>query len=57
MFLLLGALLSNNPSIKRDVPGAPKGTRIPPPPTAPVNEWSTDWLSNVQAIQNLMGAL
>ncbi|KAI0087896.1 integral peroxisomal membrane peroxin-domain-containing protein [Irpex rosettiformis] len=56
VYLLLGSLLANNPSIKRDVPEAPKGNRVPPLPTAPASEWSTDWLSNVQAIQNLMGA-
>lgn len=57
VFLLLGSLLANNPSIKRDAPEVPKGTRIPPPPSAPPSEWSSDWLANVQAIQNLMGAL
>ncbi|KAI0697915.1 integral peroxisomal membrane peroxin-domain-containing protein [Cytidiella melzeri] len=56
VFLLLGILLARNPSIQRDAPGVLKGARVPPPPPAAVSEWSTDWLSNVQAIQNLMGA-
>ncbi|KAI0338995.1 hypothetical protein BDW22DRAFT_1487362 [Trametopsis cervina] len=54
LLLLLGTLLALNPSLQRDAPELLKGVRLQPPP-ASTSEWSTDWLSNVQAIQNLMG--
>jgi hypothetical protein len=57
VFVLLGTLLAKHPSIQRDVPAAANGNRVPPVPPAVASEWSTDWLANVQAIQNLMKAL
>ncbi|PCH39887.1 hypothetical protein WOLCODRAFT_136540 [Wolfiporia cocos MD-104 SS10] len=49
---LLSVLLATHPSL-RSAESAPE---VPPPSTAPAGEGSGDWLANVQAIQNLMGA-
>ncbi|KIP08579.1 hypothetical protein PHLGIDRAFT_117085 [Phlebiopsis gigantea 11061_1 CR5-6] len=48
---LLGVLLATHPSLAR---AAPPKIVLPPPGQGP--DWSLDWLGNVQAIQNLMGA-
>ena len=54
--VLLGALLGTHPTL-RGGEGSSPPPRVPPPPPGQVPDWSLDWLANVQAIQNLMGAL
>lgn len=55
---LLGALLATHPALRTggDLSAGAPPAKVPPPAAAPVSEWSMDWLANVQAIQNLMGA-
>ncbi|KAH9933173.1 integral peroxisomal membrane peroxin-domain-containing protein [Epithele typhae] len=56
--VIIGVLLATHPSMRN--PGASESPspkpQQPPPPSQP-NEGSVDWLANLQAIQNLMGAV
>ena len=56
---LLGAILGTHPSLRNggDLSASSLPAKVPPPAPSPVPEWSMDWLGNVQAIQNLMGAV
>ncbi|GJE88805.1 hypothetical protein PsYK624_048920 [Phanerochaete sordida] len=55
---LLGAILGTHPALRNggDLSASSQPAKVPPPTPSPVPEWSMDWLGNVQAIQNLMGA-
>ncbi|KAL4251207.1 Peroxisomal Membrane Protein PEX28-32 [Abortiporus biennis] len=58
--ILLGIVLATDPSLKQQsgsnhIEDPPSAT-VPPAPIQP-SEGSVDWLANVQAIQNLMGAV
>lgn len=55
---ILGVLLATHPSIRGSggpENSSPKGLQAPPP--SQPGEGSVDWLANLQAIQNLMGAV
>ncbi|EKM51769.1 uncharacterized protein PHACADRAFT_262101 [Phanerochaete carnosa HHB-10118-sp] len=55
---VLGVLLGSHSCLRNggDVAASSQPAKVPPPPPAQVSDWSMDWLANVQAIQNLMGA-
>ncbi|EMD40189.1 hypothetical protein CERSUDRAFT_112397 [Gelatoporia subvermispora B] len=60
--VLLGILLGTHPARRRQLaPDEPTCATTkpinPPPPQGQLTEGSVDWLANVQAIQNLMGAV
>lgn len=59
LVILLGVILATDPALKHasseDHEAA--AASLPLPPQAPATEGSVDWLANVQAIQNLMGAV
>lgn len=59
LVMIIGAMLATHPSFSRSLTKSddPKVASVPPPPPAQSSEGSVDWLANVQAIQNLMGAL
>lgn len=55
LVVILAVMLATHPPL--DASGKLHPPRVPPPPPGQADQWSLDWLSNVQAIQNLMGAV
>lgn len=56
--IILGILLATHPSRRTQDPQASLSPYVVlPPPRANAREGSAEWLANIQAIQNLMGAL
>ena len=56
--IILGILLATHPSHRSPDPETVDvSPQLQPPPRAAAREGSADWLSNIQAIQNLMGIL
>lgn len=57
-FLVLVVMLATHPSIRNTSNNLlQEDIGIPPPPPEQPGEGSIDWLANVQAIQNVIGAL
>ncbi|RPD62672.1 hypothetical protein L226DRAFT_458932 [Lentinus tigrinus ALCF2SS1-7] len=56
--IVLGVLLAMHPTLRgRDAAENPSPKATQPPPSTQPGEGSVDWLANLQAIQNLMGAV
>ena len=61
LVILLGIILATDPSLKQPDPLENEGedpiSPVPPPPPVQTGEGSVDWMANLQAIQNFMGAV
>lgn len=55
--ILLGVLVANHPSLRGKISLDDPVTKTQPVPPVLPKEGSVDWLANLQAIQNLMGAV
>ncbi|TFK78231.1 hypothetical protein K466DRAFT_668498 [Polyporus arcularius HHB13444] len=55
--IVLGVLLATHPNLRRDSAEVASPKETQPLPSTQPGEGSVDWLANLQAIQNLMGAV
>ena len=59
LVILVAVMLATHPMLRqaKEASDDPVISSVPTPPPAQSSEGSVAWLANVQAIQNLMGAL